>query len=272
MKQLKDRNVDNICSLAKISDFSSVPKSLVRNILRFNLGLKCYKPTFVQELKEEDKQTRLDFANYFLENLQGINNTILWTDEAHFHLSGEVSSINGYIWSDVNPKCRKQKPLHSQKLTVWFGFSGTITCPIFFYPYGKTIKKENYLSMLQTHVIPSLKRHRQFSKAILMQGGAPSHTSKMVKEFLLQQFSSKLIGKGFDCQWPPRSPDLTPCDFFFWGYLKRKVYRHHITDLEHLKEIITDEISKIPMDLYKKVINSIPNRMEKLLKSERAHR
>jgi hypothetical protein len=20
--------------------------------------------------------------------------------------------------------------------------------------------------------------------------------------------------------WPPRSPDLTPCDFFLWGYVK----------------------------------------------------
>ena len=25
-------------------------------------------------------------------------------------------------------------------------------------------------------------------------------------------------------KWPPRSPDLTPCDFFLWGYLKAKVY------------------------------------------------
>ena len=24
--------------------------------------------------------------------------------------------------------------------------------------------------------------------------------------------------------WPPRSPDLTPCDFFLWGYVKDIVY------------------------------------------------
>ncbi|GBN05744.1 hypothetical protein AVEN_46340-1 [Araneus ventricosus] len=24
--------------------------------------------------------------------------------------------------------------------------------------------------------------------------------------------------------WPPRSPDLTLCDFFLWGYVKDKVY------------------------------------------------
>ncbi|PNF14515.1 hypothetical protein B7P43_G15641 [Cryptotermes secundus] len=24
--------------------------------------------------------------------------------------------------------------------------------------------------------------------------------------------------------WPPRSPDLMPCDFFLWGYIKDRVY------------------------------------------------
>ncbi|PNF17887.1 hypothetical protein B7P43_G02250 [Cryptotermes secundus] len=24
--------------------------------------------------------------------------------------------------------------------------------------------------------------------------------------------------------WSPRSPDLTPCDYFLWGYIKRRVY------------------------------------------------
>ena len=24
--------------------------------------------------------------------------------------------------------------------------------------------------------------------------------------------------------WPPRSPDLTICDFFLWGYVKDRVY------------------------------------------------
>ena len=26
------------------------------------------------------------------------------------------------------------------------------------------------------------------------------------------------------CPWPARSPDLTPCDYFLWGYVKDKVF------------------------------------------------
>ena len=29
-----------------------------------------------------------------------------------------------------------------------------------------------------------------------------------------------VVGLGHDVEWPPRSPDLTPCDFFLWGYLR----------------------------------------------------
>ena len=39
-----------------------------------------------------------------------------------------------------------------------------------------------------------------------------------------QLFPSKVISKREDISWPPRSPDLTPMDFFLWGYLKAKVY------------------------------------------------
>jgi hypothetical protein len=26
------------------------------------------------------------------------------------------------------------------------------------------------------------------------------------------------------CPWPARSPDITPCDYFLWGYVKNKVF------------------------------------------------
>jgi hypothetical protein len=35
------------------------------------------------------------------------------------------------------------------------------------------------------------------------------------------------IGSGelvLQIKWPPRSPDLTPCKFFLWGYVKDGVF------------------------------------------------
>ena len=38
------------------------------------------------------------------------------------------------------------------------------------------------------------------------------------------RFPNRWIGRGGPVQWPPRSPDLTPMDFFLWGEMKRLVY------------------------------------------------
>ena len=44
-------------------------------------------------------------------------------------------------------------------------------------------------------------------------------------------------------EWPPRSPDLTPCDFFLWGYLKNKVYETPVRDLAEVRARITREVN-----------------------------
>jgi hypothetical protein len=47
--------------------------------------------------------------------------------------------------------------------------------------------------------------------------------------------------------WPARSPDLNPCEFFFWSCLKDKVYNSN-PPTEELKENIRREIGNIPAE------------------------
>ena len=39
-----------------------------------------------------------------------------------------------------------------------------------------------------------------------------------------------------DYNFPPRSCDLTPLDFFLWGYVKYKVYADAPQSIQELKE------------------------------------
>ena len=41
-----------------------------------------------------------------------------------------------------------------------------------------------------------------------------------VKQNLIKEIGNQIIRYGDVEKWPPRSPDLTPLDFFLWGYLK----------------------------------------------------
>ena len=51
-------------------------------------------------------------------------------------------------------------------------------------------------------------------------------------------FGDQVISKGL---WPPRSPDMTPPDYFSWGYLKGRVYQNKPRTIDALKANITEE-------------------------------
>jgi hypothetical protein len=45
--------------------------------------------------------------------------------------------------------------------------------------------------------------------------------------------------------WPPRSPDITPFDFFLWGYVKDIVYKTPVTSLDELNLRIVAAIETV---------------------------
>ena len=38
-------------------------------------------------------------------------------------------------------------------------------------------------------------------------------------------------------EWPPKSPDLNPLDYYFWDRLKEKVYERRTKPFENLKQL-----------------------------------
>ena len=61
--------------------------------------------------------------------------------------------------------------------------------------------------------------------------------------------------------WPPRSPDLSACDFFLWGYLKSKVCVRKPRTVDDLKVSIREEIAIVPQEM---LVNVMPNFEERL--------
>jgi hypothetical protein len=49
--------------------------------------------------------------------------------------------------------------------------------------------------------------------------------------------------------WPPRSPNLTPCDFFLWGFVEDSVYIPPLPmSLRELRDRITRSLQNITAD------------------------
>ena len=60
---------------------------------------------------------------------------------------------------------------------------------------------------------------------IFQQDGTPVHWSFDVWDLLNRHLPGKWIARDGPTAWPPRSPDITPLNFFFWGYVKDRVYK-----------------------------------------------
>uniref|UniRef100_A0A2H1WKC1 SFRICE_041649 n=1 Tax=Spodoptera frugiperda TaxID=7108 RepID=A0A2H1WKC1_SPOFR len=78
--------------------------------------------------------------------------------------------------------------------------------------------------------------------------GAPAHFALSVRQYLNEVFP-RWFGRSGTVAWPPRSPDLTPCDYHLWGWLKQKVYFVEVNTREELRErirIAADELRSDP--------------------------
>ncbi|CAJ0934947.1 unnamed protein product [Ranitomeya imitator] len=71
------------------------------------------------------------------------------------------------------------------------------------------------------------------------------HLGCQVRAFLHEQFPGTWIGRHGPVEWPPRSPDPTPLDFYLWGHLKAIVYAVKIRDAQHLKQRILEACASI---------------------------
>ena len=64
------------------------------------------------------------------------------------------------------------------------------------------------------------------------------------------------------CKWPPRSPDLTVCDFFVWGYVKDRVYVLPLpATVDELQERITAALNSVTPDMLQRVWSELDYRI-----------
>ena len=86
-----------------------------------------------------------------------------------------------------------------------------------------------------------------------------------------EHFSGRWLGRRGPHEWPPRSPDLTPCDFYLWGYTKEEVYKTKPRTLEDLEIRVQQVLNAIPNDILLKVVRFVPGRLMKLVEANGAY-
>lgn len=261
--EMGDHLVENVNqspqkSIRRLSAELNVSKSSVQRLLK-KLNMKPYIPRLVHGLSDGDQDRRVEFAETFLEMVDrdaSLVDRIWWSDEAMFKLNGQINRHNCVYWAIENPRMVCERFVSQRGVTVWAAISSQgIIGPFFF---DDTVNGENYLDMLKTQFWPTVRRPRN---VYFQQDGAPPHYSLAVRNWLDQKFPGRWFGRRGPIEWPARSPDMTPPDFFLWGVMKDLVYRERPGTMDDLKQTIRDKFATLDEELCAKVCRSVPERL-----------
>lgn len=225
-----------------------------------------YKISTVQELLPLDHNRRLEYCHWFNNNLRDDNilNISFFSDEAWFHLTGYINAQNYRIWSAENPHEFRETQLHPVKVGVWLAMSRQrMIGPIFF---EETITAQRYQQILELFI--GELQANELQTGYFQHDNAPAHTARQTCQYLQQFFAERVVGAQ---RWPPRSPDLTPLDYFMFGYLKNRIYRNRMHTIEELRDAIINAVQSITPQQLINVFESMKRRVDACINAEGRH-
>ncbi|GFX29583.1 putative LOC100569746 [Trichonephila clavipes] len=238
---------------ALLDEWCNIPQDQIDNLIlsmprrygdRFNSCQVIYS-RFGLAIHPNDHQARRRFVEWAQNEIAVVpdfHKRISFNDEAHFWLNGYVNKQNCRIWSEANPQVYVETPLHPEKLTVWCAlWAGGIIGPYFFK------NDEGHNVTVNGAVVPTRRCNM-------------SHSS--CHNRLKDTFGDRLISRFGPVNWPPRSCDLTPLDYFLWGYVKSLVYADKPQTLDHLENNIRRVIADIRPQMLEKVIENWMSRLD----------
>lgn len=220
-----------------------------------------------QQLSEADYIKRLDFCELMEKKIRDPNflRRVCFSDESTFHLTGYVNRHNCRYWCEENPnehlEAHTQRP---QKRNVWAGIlDNEIIGPFFI---DGNLDGPKYVILLHHQIVPAMvasagRQNIPWNEVIFQQDGAPAHFARLVRDYLDIVFPNRWIGRNGPIQWPPRSPDLTPLDFFLWGFLKDRVFRTVVEDIPEMEARILDNCLIPDEEMFTRVRESFEKRI-----------
>jgi hypothetical protein len=117
--------------------------------------------------------------------------------------------------------------------------------------------------MLQQFVIPQLHEDVQEGRIHFQQDSSPPHYLEEVREYLSTCFPGRWIGRAAPIAWTPRYPDLTPLDFFLWGFVKDRVFVPPLpANVAELRTRITAAVAEVTPEMLRSVWQDIDYRWD----------
>lgn len=260
---------DKRLSVRAIAEDLGTSKTTVHRILREKLGKRKLASRLVPRiLSDEQKLYRQALCEDYLELYETDNSfvkNIVAGDETWVYAYEPETKRQSMEWrgnfSPVKKLARMVKSSCKVMLVTFFDCSGLIHYE--FIPPGQNVNQYLYKEILQRLFEKmrkkrvSIWRTRNFR---LLHDNARPHTALSIVEFLAK--------KGVVVMpHPPYSPDLSPCDFFLFGELKRAMKGFRMSSVDEIKLRTRDCLKSVKALAYESCFESIVKRWRKCVLS-----
>jgi len=211
-------------------------------------------------ISKVNAQKRLAFARAHLNKGPEFWDSIIWSDESKFELKS--NNRRRYVWRKKGDQFKKCNIIPTVKhgtgnIMVWGCCNSN--------GVGKLVQIDGimtgatYVNILEDNLFESAVMLGLDRSFIFQQDNDPKHKSKVARLFFENNNVNIL-------EWPPQSPDLNPIEHL-WDHLDRNICQRARYSKATFLGALKREWSKIDDQTVKRLIKSVPNRLQEVIKA-----
>ena len=141
--------------------------------------------------------------------------------------------------------------------------------------FDENLCGNRYLLLLQEQILPAIRNAippDEIADLWFQQDGCPAHSTRQVMDVLRNTFRNNIICNNGPIDWPARSPDITPPDFYLWGYVKNEVYEISPPETrEELEDRVRNVFATVNRNTLQRVTRKVLEKCEKCVENGGRH-
>lgn len=229
----------------------------------------------------------VEFCRKITENNNRIGNELVdncwFSDETYIEMEPAHNGQNRRRWSTESPTdFITQRTQNPKKLMVWIGMHSKYGCIYKIFKPEYNLDSKGYNWLLSHFILPSMKENtpkRFWKKMWFQEDGSNAHGyAKINSKYLHEVFENRCLAREFynrynkGLNWPSRSPDLSPLDYFLNNHIKAKVWKQgRCYSHEVLASRIHQAFTEVDQGMIKKAIEGFVGRCQQCLDQEGSH-